>query len=318
MPSADDSSAAPPRPEFLSLGELYAREIQPWLEGQEGRRRQAWRLCWTIAVVGFAGLAILLYVAISGAWSPVWYFAVACAGIAIVSIANLPLARLAADAKKEVMGRLAAHFGFVYDPKPAAPDIELFDDLGLLPYRNNVAFEDGLSGEIKGVPFRMVEAHLTKRVKRGKSTRNVIRFRGLLLSFPSGRPAARGAICSRDADAELDGEGLQDVDLGDSAFDADYRVMAADAAAARGLLDGRARDAVRRLGEREDVSDLRLGFVDGNLLIAVNRDSNSFEVTGLGRKLADPSRVQAMVEQFGILFDIVDAFELKPGAAAES
>ncbi|HEY7690578.1 MAG TPA: DUF3137 domain-containing protein, partial [Dongiaceae bacterium] len=62
----------------------------------------------------------------------------------------------------------------------------------------------------------------------------------------------------------------------------------------------------------EDVKDLRLGFVDGDLIIAVNRKNDSFEVTRLGRKLADPARVQAMVEQFAILFDVVDEFGLQP------
>jgi hypothetical protein len=39
--TAQAESAAPPRPEFLALGAFYKREIEPWLESREGRRRKA-------------------------------------------------------------------------------------------------------------------------------------------------------------------------------------------------------------------------------------------------------------------------------------
>jgi len=55
----------------------------------------------------------------------------------------------------------------------------------------------------------------------------------------------------------------------------------------------------------------------GDLIIAINRKSNSFEVINLGQRLADPGRVQSMVEQFAILFDVVDEFGLQPPAAPE-
>jgi hypothetical protein len=260
--------SALPRPEFLKLGD------------------------------GFYGLAVLFYFVWTQSWSEFWFFVIIVAAILIVIIGNVPLASLAADVKKEVMGRLAGHFAFIYDPKPAKSDIHLFDELGLLPYRSNTSFEDGLSGEIKGVPFQMVEAHLTKRVKSGKNHKTVTVFRGLLLSV--------------DAVTQIDDDELPVARLGDQGFEASYEIRAADRDAAQRLFDTRARRAVEKLAAREDVEDLRLGFVDGALIVAINRGSDSFEVTNLGRHLADPGRVQAMVEQFAILFDVVDEFGLQP------
>jgi hypothetical protein len=216
------------------------------------------------------------------------------------------------------MGRLAGHFGFTYEPKPADSDIQLFNGLGLLPYHRNASFEDALSGEIKGVPFRMTEAHLTKSSGSGKSKKTVTVFRGLLLSLPSGQSGeTRAALCSMDAEAQLSSDEFPAAGSGDPGFDAAFDVRGPDREAIRRLFDSRARQALQKMAAREDVEDLRLGFTDGDLLIAVNRKSDSFEVTNLGRQLADPGRVQTMVEQFAILFDVVDEFGLQPPAAPE-
>src|SRR5262245_31206848 len=314
--SADD--ATPPRPEFLKLGELYAAEIGPWLESQEGRRQKARTLRWIIIGGGFAALAVFLYLVATRDWGDGWFVGAFFAAFVIIVVGNIPLMNLAADVKKEVMGKLAGYFGFTYDPKPADSDIQLFNDLGLLPYHRNASFEDGLSGEIKGVPFQMTEAHLTKSSGSGKSKKTVTVFRGLLLSFPSGQPAdQRAAVRSMTAEAELDDEVLRVVELGDPSFDARFEVCAIDRESGRRLFDARARQAIQKLAMRSDVEDLRLGFIGGDLIIAVKRNSDSFEVTNLGRQLADPGRVQTMVEQFAILFDVVDEFGLQPSAAPE-
>ena len=317
-PDTSSDIATPPRPEFLKLGELYAQEIGPWLESQEGRRRKAQLLRLIIIGGGFAGLALFVYLVATRDWGGGWFVAAFFAAFAIVVAGNVPLMNLAADVKNEVMGKLAAHFGFTYVRKPASSDLPQFDDLGLMPTHSKASFEDGLSGEIKGVPFQMTEAHLTKRTGTGKNKKTLTVFRGLLLSFTSGRPAdERAALCSRDAEAQLDADTLSAIDVGDPGFDAAFKVHASDRGTARRLFDLRARQAVQKLAARSDVENLRGGFIEGDLIIAIARGSDSFEVTGLGQRLADPGRVQAMVEQFAILFDVVDEFGLQPPAARE-
>ncbi len=317
-PDTSSDIATPPRPEFLKLGELYAQEIGPWLESQEGRRRKAQLLRLIIMGGGFAGLALFVYLVATRDWGDGWFIAAFFAAFAIFVAGNVPLMKLAADVKNEVMGKLAAHFGFTYDPKPASSDMPKFDDLGLMPTHSGTSFEDGLSGEIKGVPFRMTEAHLTKRTGTGKNKKTVTVFRGLLLSVPSGRPAdERSAFCSRDAEAQLDVDTISAVDMGDPDFDAAFKVHASDLQTARRLFGSRARQALQKLAARSDVENLRGGFIEGDLIIAIARGDNSFEVTGLGQRLADPGRVQAMVEQFAILFDVVDEFGLQPPATGE-
>ncbi|MGH6928654.1 MAG: hypothetical protein ACREEV_10080, partial [Dongiaceae bacterium] len=61
---------------------------------------------------------------------------------------------------------------------------------------------------------------------------------------------------------------------------------------------------------------VRLGITHDRLLLALNMGTDSFEAGKMRRPLADPNRVQAMVELFAIPFDAVDGFKLKPAAAA--
>jgi hypothetical protein len=51
-------------------------------------------------------------------------------------------------------------------------------------------------------------------------------------------------------------------------------------------------------------------------LLAVERGADSFEAGKMNRPLADPGRIQAMVDLFAFPFDAVDAFKLQPGAPA--
>ena len=56
----------------------------------------------------------------------------------------------------------------------------------------------------------------------------------------------------------------------------------------------------------------------GGTLLALNTGTDSFEAGKMNRALADPNRVQAMVELFAIPFDAVDGFKLQPAPAGEA
>jgi hypothetical protein len=312
--AADSTAASPPRPEFLALGGFYKSELEPWLASQEGRRRRARLLRWLVIGGGLALLAGLFVYASGQGWSDFWFFVIFVLGIGVVIVGNIPLSRVRSDVKQFVMQRLAEFFGFTYTERPGFDDIGLFDDLSLLPYRHNAAFEDGLEGEIKCVPFRMVDAHLTERRKSGKSSKNVTVFRGLLLSLPH-PPAGDDAVAvwRRDLNRQVADDEWREAGLGDPSFDETYAVHASSAEAARRLLDRDMRHAYARLAETH--GDVRLGIIDDRLLLALQLSTDSFEAGKMNRPLADPNRVQDMVELFAVPFDAVDGFKLPPAAA---
>jgi hypothetical protein len=81
---------------------------------------------------------------------------------------------------------------------------------------------------------------------------------------------------------------------------------------ARRLLDRETRRAFTALDGREDVDEVRLGITHDRLLLG----TDSFEAGKMNRALADPNRVQEMVELFALPFDAVDGFKLQPPASA--
>jgi len=308
---------SPPRPEFLALGAFYKQEIEPWLQSQEGRRRKARLLRWLIIGGGLAPLAVWLVVVLTGDWSGFWLFVIMVLGIIVVAVGNIPISKLSSDVKAFVMEKLAGFFRFSYSATPDFPDAPYFTELRMLPIHDKRNLEDGIEGEIKGVKFRMVDAHLTQRRKSGKSHKNVTVFRGLLLCLPHA-PTGEDAACvwRRDVGQWATGQGWGEVSVGDPAFDGTYIVHSDSKETARRLLDAGIRRAFTAIDEREDVDDVRLGITHDRLLLAFNMGTDSFEAGKMNRPLADPNRVQAMVELFAIPFDAVDGFKLQPAATA--
>jgi hypothetical protein len=309
---------AVPRPEFQDLGCFYNAEIAPWLEAQEHRRLRARRLRLLVIGLGLPVVVGAFIYLMTAEDSPddLWFFALFFVGICVIIAGNVPLWSLRDDVKRFVMEKLGGFFGFRFAPNPDFKEIRLFRDLFLVPHHHNANFEDGLEGAIKGVPFRMVDARLSERRGSGKDRSSATVFRGLLLSFAI--PMANDepvAVWRRALGRWSETENRRPVPLGEPGFDDGYVVHAADVAAARRLLDRDARRAFEALDRRAGVKDARLGVIDGRLLIALNTDADSFEVKKLNRPLADPGRVQAMVDQFAVLFDVVDDFELRPAEA---
>jgi hypothetical protein len=310
-----DATAVPPRPEFAGLDAFYVGEIAPWLEDHEGRRRRARRLRWLIFGGGYAALALWLHYEVTHDGDEFWFGVILMLAIALLMVGNIPLWTLQSDVKRFVMDKLAGFFKFTYEAKPSFEALDRFRDLDLLPYHTSASFEDGLAGEIKGVPFRMVEAKLAERRGTGKNAKTVTVFRGLLVDLPC-TPAGDGALAvwRRDDARSADDRRWREVRLGDPAFDEAYVVHAADAVTARQILDAEARRVFAALDRRDDVVNVRLGIADRRLLIVVERNTDSFEAGKMSRPLADPDRVQAMVEPFAIPFDAVDGFKLRPAA----
>jgi uncharacterized protein DUF3137 len=310
-------SGAAPRPEFLPLGAFYKAELEPWLEQHEGRRLRARRLRWLIIGGGWAALAAWLYylLAVAEDADDFWFWLIFFLAIGIAFAGNIPLMSLQADVKKFVMNALAGFFKFSYEAKPGFDGIDLFRDLDLLPYHSSASYEDGLAGEIKGVPFRMVEAKLTERRGTGKNAKTVTVFHGLLLRLPC-QVTGPLAVWRRESAPHSLNDEWRECKLGDPFFDQTYIVQAANPELAHRQLDPEARRIFTALDARDDVDNVRFGMAANNLLLVVERSADSFEAGKMNRPLADPDRIQEMVDLFAIPFDAVDAFKLQPAASA--
>ncbi len=311
----DAASAAAPRPEFLGLGAFYKGTLEPWLQDHEGRRRRARQLRWLIFASGYSLLGAWFWYELANDGDGFWFGLIVVLAIGVLVVGNIALWSLQSDVKNFVMNELAGYFKFTYAPKPGFDGIDLFRDLELVPYHTRAGFEDGLTGEIKGVPFHMVEARLTERRGTGKNAKTVTVFHGLLLRLPCDVTGPLAVWRRKDAPRTSNDE-WREVPLGDPAFDGAYVVHASNTVVAHERLDAGARRLFAALDRRDDVDNVRLGMTEGNLLLVVERSADSFEAGKMNRPLADPGRIQAMVDLFSIPFDTVDGFKLQPPPAA--
>jgi len=314
----DTTAEAPPRPEFLALGGFYKSELEPWLEAHEGRRQRARLLRWLIIGGGFAALAVAAGYVLTQTDDSTnfWLFVLFVLAIVVVILGNIPMSNLRSEVKTFVMEKLAGFFGFSYEARPTFETLADFKDLSLLPHHDNARFEDGLRGAVKGVPFEMVEVHLTERRGTGKERKTVTVFRGLLLALPwpeAGEEAV--TVWRRDVDQWNEDSDVGPVKLGDDAFDQAYIVHSDNVETARRLLGRDARAALAVLEQRDTIDDVRVGIGGGRLLLAFRTGTDSFEAGKMSRRLADPNRVQDMVELFALPFDAVDGFKLQQPAS---
>jgi hypothetical protein len=313
--STEAASAAAPRPEFLGLGAFYKGTLAPWLADHEGRRQRARRLRWLIFAAGYPLLAAWFWYELVNDGDGFWFGLIVVLAIGVLVVGNIALWRLQSDVKNFVMNALAGYFKFTYQARPAFDGIDLFRDLELVPYHTRAGFEDGLEGEIRGVPFSMVEARLTERRGTGKSAKTVTVFHGLLLRLPC-QVTGPLAVWRRKGAPRTFNDEWREVPLGDTLFDAAYVVHAGNTVVAHEQLDAEARRLFTALDQRDDVDNVRLGMTEKNLLLVVERSADSFEAGTMNRPLADPGRIQAMVDLFAIPFDTVDGFKLQPPPAA--
>jgi len=309
--SPDAATAAAPRPEFLGLGAFYKGTLEPWLADHEGRRRRARRLRWLIFATAYPLLAAWFFYELVNDGDGFWFGLIVVLAIGVLVAGNVALWSLQSDVKNFVMNALAGYFKFTYQARPAFDGIDLFRDLELVPYHTRAGFEDGLQGEIKGVPFNMVEARLTERRGTGKSAKTVTVFHGLLLRLPCQVTGPLAVWRRKDAPRTFNDE-WREVAVGDPLFDGTYVVHAPSPDVARRQLDAEARRVYAALDQRDDVDNVRLGMSERTLMVVVERGSDSFEAGKMNRPLADPDRIQAMVDLFAIPFDTVDGFKLQP------
>ncbi|HUL05604.1 MAG TPA: DUF3137 domain-containing protein [Candidatus Acidoferrum sp.] len=318
------------KPYLQGLDAFYYREIEPWLRAQEMRRRDALarrrRGTWAAAAVGLVVVGVLWLRLRPDSAAPlsiltliVFFFASWFAGRSAE--------KLESDVKTFVMTKLAAFFGFTYEPRNAGPALPRFVELGLVPHSNSRARSDGLSGTIRGIRFQFAEAELERVGQREDSKGRTTHyhdtvFDGLLFAFHYASPCEGVTVIREDAGAMMNwarGEfgGLPPVALDDAEFEAAFRIYSTDDEDARRLLDPSMRHRILALRQTLGATSLRLAFDANGILMSVETKSDEhFEPGPVDKAVLDREHFQRMVADVCIVFDIIDGLNLGQAAAA--
>jgi len=307
---------------YKDIDGFYKLQIEPKLKAWERQRVAAVRRRWIIIVTGLvAAAAIAAYVWRSPGMDETWYLLAGLVAVASIVIGLFATHGLRQEVKKLLTGKLATFYGFSYEAEPSRNPIDRFRALGLLPGHDREKIEDRWWGSAGDVAFDLVEAHLedreTERDSDGKtSTKWETVFRGQLMTFSFGRAVAGPVIVRRDLGRLgnwirakfTEGEPVK---FDDPEFERRFEVFAADAAAARALLDAELRQRIVAFAAERKVT---LAFDGGDLLLALH-GKDLFELGSFGRTLLDPGRFRKMAEELGIVFEVVERLELKAGAS---
>lgn len=307
------------KPHLKGINAYIQREIEPWLRSRESQREavlaRRWRITCAAAVVGIVVVAVLWF------WLPPFpamplSILTLIVFFLVVGLATRRTVRLEADVKRFVMPKLAAFFRFNYEPTPAGFVLDRFVDLALLPPFDRHRREDGLSGSVGGVAFEFVEVELFREhthtdSKGNEKTELDTIFEGLLfvlhpsISVDSTIVVTPSAGTSLERLAERFGEHAI-LTFSDEAFERAFKVIAADPDDARRLLDSTMRRRILSLQETLGQRELRLAFDARRILVSMATAAQDlFEAGSMETSLLDGQRLNRMVADMAVLFDVV-------------
>ena len=295
---------------------FFERDIRPWLESEERRRRALIARYWRV-LVPIVGGAVLVYVALMFVFPAIveiWPFYLAAA--AIVAIASgYPLYQWSDDFNAELAKRLFSHFGYTYSPIAPREMLSAFSQVGLLPSYNRDTCSDHVSGQVEDVPFELIEANLVHRSRNRKNeTTDTTVFYGLLTRFDFPKPfkartlvlADRGAIFS--VLGGLFGSDAR-VRLEDPRFEDAFEVYSPDQVEARYLLTPVFMERLLSLKARVDCP-LCAAFDQGQLWLAIDGRREYFPTFSIWRDLRGTDQLQKLLHDIDLISDTVRLLRL--------
>lgn len=314
------------RPWQQGFDAYYRRDILPVLERQESNRRRLQRNRF-LALGAGVGLALILF-----CW---WWlvdmdqsFLLVIAGVSIFGGIWAAVAiggDFSGKVKAFVVGKTCDFFGLHYDRRGHCLTLDSFDRFGLLPSYDRSSIEDGIAGPVAGIHSRLIEAHLQQRhtTTDSRGRRKVhyhTCFRGQLMAFELPRPIRGRVVVLRDAGAIgnwLGGllKSDQRIRLEDPGFERLFEVYGDDQVGARTLLTPRMMERLVALAEHVPGGRIQAAFDRALLYLAVDSRIDGFEAGGLSGPLTDPQRVQTVLSELAVLWDVVEILNLQADRA---
>lgn len=304
-------SPTPTQPLIETFEAVFDEQIAPRLKSRDKERvalRKKTLLNWALIIAAAVAVTGAFYAISRDADS--YFFAFPAAAAAYWYLIARPKKRLTESVKREIFTPLCDALGFTYHLFPDGSKASYFTDLGLVGNFNRSHFEDEVSGSYGGVVFSLVDAHLKE--KQDKTTRTV--FHGLLAAFEMTKPFHGRTLVLRDGGVIGNflggfGHGLERVKLEDPRFESSYEVYASDQIEARYLLTPAFMERLLILEQRLGCR-VRLAFDRSSLLMSIELNRDAFNIGNLDAPLADRMRMEAIVNDLMMIFDVVDTLRL--------
>lgn len=309
------------RPQFDGFNAFYQAELAGWLRDQDSRRvRTLWQSIGLGLGATVGGGAVTIYgISLDSDL-------VALAGLAIVGIglaaAFAKARRMRDEVKVFLMERICGFLDLTFRVRATGAPLDRFRSLRLIPRYDRSQTEDEITGTHQDVTLTLVEADLeTEHTDEDGDTTYSRVFRGLLLRFDFPKQFNGTTIVTEDHGwlgnffGKLGKPGAR-VALEDRRFEKAFEVYSTDQVEARYLLTPTFMERLVALGDLVGRKKLGFGFDGDELLIAIETKRDQFEGGSLLKRLDDPRRTQRLLDEVGLIFDIVETLNLQTKSRA--
>ena len=295
------------RAAFKGFEAFAVESIEPFLKEKETARAQT---VVNVTILGAAFAAFGMALAAFGPFGEDNIQAAAFIAIGGWALCGWLLNRTRTDISHGLIELIAGRLGFTYRGAISRPDYhERFRALKLLPNHNREAWEDEIVGTHSGASFVICEANLKyKSSGKNSSTRTV--FHGQLLSIDYPKRFLGRTVLLRDAGPlnalGKPGAEFSRVGLASPEFEKAYEAWSTDQVEARDLLDPLVLERFQELERLYQGKKLRAAFDQGRLLIAIET-GDRLNMGSMFKSLNDPKRVETILAEFDVIFDLIDA-----------
>jgi hypothetical protein len=304
----------PAHPRFAGFAPFYQREILPWLIEKDDARRKTLRRAAIIVAVTIAVIAALQAL-VHGVFGMETMLALILFGIVPAFLGGagawLLLTMFRAEMKGFLLPKIAERLKLDYTgPSPAFP-FDAFYGTGMLPRHDRHTLEDGIGSDEAGILFEAAEATLAVRrsTKNGGTSYNTV-WRGLLFAARTPRPFKGLTLVmpERGFVARLfESRPAERITLGLGELEDELEIRSTLPEEARHVLTERVMRRLHELQRRLGSDRPSLALAGDRVLLAIRSKKDRFEGGSLFLRLDDPARMEALLLEFGDLFDLADA-----------
>jgi hypothetical protein len=295
----------------------YDRELAPWMEQQEKRRRQvvfirdfSFVFCAVFFIIAAVGINFTFLDKYGPNVKMLCFLAIAGAAY----LGEQPLQ----DFKYGIKVRLAEHLSqflkLTYSPE-TNQNLHAFEELDLISVYDYSNQSDLFMGRHEAASFRMWKAELIRR--GGRNKQRVTVFRGALVDITFPRSFTGTTKILRDwgfiGNALMDKLIVKEkrVGLSYSSFEKDFEVYSTDQVEARALLTPDIIENIIKLARTlSGGARFQAAFKGQHLLMAINLDGELFDLANMDLPMTDRERIKRFAEQVAITHTIIDTLDL--------
>lgn len=231
--------------------------------------------------------------------------------------ARRPIREFQGGIKHTIFPKLVKYFGeefeFLSRPNWLPKDLQTFS---ILPDYDDDKSEDQIDGVYKGVPFRLMETHLSCESSDSNGRRDLDTvFRGMLLLFTFNKPFAGKTIVKQDRGVfskwfKGSSSGMERVLLEDPVFEKQFDVYSTDQVESRYLLTPSFMERLLSLTKVLGGKGVTCSFYNNQLLMMVSSSKNRFEAGSIFEQVTFEYETAEFFKELKQIFSVIETLKL--------